>query len=365
MTHITQTETIKSPQKNPVQRWTKRIWNMIPSAKAVIKGITYCITRFKNTALGFKKDVIEAARLVKQGWKTLNAFSSYKIKTPYAIATDCTLQEKPIIVKIESIDKGKRHFHGGVVYNGIVIDSNGEGNNTTDNGKMDIPEDTTASYFVLYPSKLGIDGEKLTHAMQTEALKKNDYDFYLNNCIDHIIRPMKEAGAKLDFGEVSTPKELCQWCDKMCFQENAGVVLNETEYQQLLKRLDTEKTISSQDLKFMHILSALQEPTQQASLKEKTAEYSEIFPCGKNISTIQEKKSEYSEQFPCGKNVPLLQERIADYPEKFACGQAVVRLANRRTEYPEQFCCGQITVQGRNNPTKKIQNDINQLAYGY
>lgn len=339
------TETINAPQKNPVQRWTKRIWNIIPSTKAVLKGITYCITRFKNTLIGFKKDVIEAARLVKQGWKTLNAFSSYKIRTPYAKATDCSLQEKPIIIKIESIDKGKRHFHGGAVYNGIVVDSNGEGKNTTDNGKMDTPEDTTASYFVLYPSRLGIDSKKLAQAMYAEAMKQNDYDFYLNNCIDHIIRPMKEAGAKLDFGQISTPKELCQWCDKMCFQENAGVVLNEAEYQNLLNRLDMEKTIPVTDLKFMHILSALQEPIQQASLKEKTAEY--------------------SEQFPCGKDISLLQERISDYPEKFACGQAVVRLANRRKEYPEQFPCGQVIVQVRNNPTKKIQNNSNQLAYGY
>lgn len=339
------TETINAPQKNPVQRWTKRIWNIIPSTKAVLKGITYCITRFKNTLIGFKKDVIEAARLVKQGWKTLNAFSSYKIRTPYAKATDCSLQEKPIIIKIESIDKGKRHFHGGAVYNGIVVDSNGEGKNTTDNGKMDTPKDTTASYFVLYPSRLGIDSKKLAQAMYAEAMKQNDYDFYLNNCIDHIIRPMKEAGAKLDFGQISTPKELCQWCDKMCFQENAGVVLNEAEYQNLLNRLDMEKTIPVTDLKFMHILSALQEPIQQASLKEKTAEY--------------------SEQFPCGKDISLLQERISDYPEKFACGQAVVRLANRRKEYPEQFPCGQVIVQVRNNPTKKIQNNVNQLVYGY
>ena len=346
MTEQVMTYGDNTEQEKPLQRWVKRIWNVVPSRKAVWGAVKYCVKNFmKKTRNAVMDDCKSIAGFVKRCCQTLGAFSTYNIQTPEAKATDCPLDEMPIIVKIESIGGKGRHFHGAMAYGDVAIDSNGAGQNGPKDGKMEAPVDTKGSYFVLYPSRLGIDSKKLAQAMYAEAMKQNDYDFYLNNCIDHIIRPMKEAGAKLDFGQISTPKELCQWCDKMCFQENAGVVLNEAEYQNLLNRLDMEKTIPATDLKFMHILSALQKPIQQASLKEKTAEY--------------------SEQFPCGKDVSLLQERISDYPEKFACGQAVVRLANRRKEYPEQFPCGQVIVQVRNNPTKKIQNNVNQLAYGY
>ena len=58
-------------------------------------------------------------------------------------------------------------------------------------------------------------------------------------------------------------------------------------------------------------------------------------------------------------------KRISDYSEQFTCGQAVVHLANRRKEYSEQFPYGKVTGYVQNNPTKKIQNNVNQLAYGY
>ena len=66
------------------------------------------------------------------------------------------------------------------------------------------------------------------------------HDFYINNCINHVIRPLQQAGAKIDFGEIATPKELCIWCDSVCLN-GAGFCLNETEYQKLLTQLDAKE----------------------------------------------------------------------------------------------------------------------------
>lgn len=248
-------------QEKPLQRWVKRIWNVVPSRKAVWGAIKYCAKNFlKKTRNAIIEDVKNIGSFVKRCCKTLGAFSTYNIQTPLAKATDCPLDEMPLIVKIESIGGKGRHFHGGMAYNDVAIDSNGAGQNAPKDGKMEAPVDTQGSYFVLYPSKLGLDKEKLLSAMKVEAGKTNDYDFWIDNCIDHVIRPLKAAGADIDFGEVSTPKELCKWCDNACVNKNAGFVLNEEEYNQLLMRIEENgkvKSAESGNIDFLYIINSL------------------------------------------------------------------------------------------------------------
>ena len=220
-------------------RWIKRAWNFIPSVKAVTKGVKYVFKKFvTQTKKGINPNEIK--QLVKSIFKTLTAFASYPIKSVQKTANHCPLDEKPMIIKIESNASQNRHFHGGAYYDGIAVDSNGRGNNGTPDGKMEAPVDTKATYFILYPSKLGLDTKKLKQAFQIESQKQGDYDFYINNCINHVIRPLQQAGAKIDFGEIATPKELCIWCDSVCLN-GAGFCLNETEYQKLLTQLEAKE----------------------------------------------------------------------------------------------------------------------------
>lgn len=246
---IQQTNKAENPRRETFfQRWTKRIWNFIPTIEAVQKGVSYCTKKFlANTKNGLKNDFTELKDFLKKSWKTLNAFTPYDIQSKTAKATHCPLHEKPIIIKIESNKRKNKHFHGGAYYDGIAIDSDGRGNNATPTGTLDAPVDTTANYFVLYPSKLGISPTQLKNAFKTEASKSGDYDFYLNNCINHVIRPLKKCGIDLNFGEIATPKELCTWCDEQCMK-NAGFYLNETEYQKLLTNITAQKETNKRNI---------------------------------------------------------------------------------------------------------------------
>jgi hypothetical protein len=217
-------------------RWKKRLLNFIPSSKAVKKGLSFCWNKLFNNK---DKKNSPIKDLLARTWRTLNSFSGYRIKTPETTAEKCSVEEKPIIFKIESNSDKKRHFHGGAYYDGIAVDSNGRGDNKTPNGKLTKPDDMHPTYFVLYPSKLGIDANKFKMALKAESIKENDYDLYVNNCIDHVTRPLKEAGASLDFGEIATPRELCAWCDQMCV-EKKGMRLNENEYKKLLTTLEAQ-----------------------------------------------------------------------------------------------------------------------------
>lgn len=261
MTEQVMTYGDNTEQEKPLQRWVKRIWNVVPSRKAVWGAVKYCVKNFmKKTRNAVMDDCKSIAGFVKRCCQTLGAFSTYNIQTPEAKATDCPLDEMPIIVKIESIGGKGRHFHGAMAYADVAIDSNGAGQNGPKDGKMEAPVDTKGSYFVLYPSRLGLDKDKLLSAMKVEASKTNDYDFWIDNCIDHVIRPLKKAGANIDFGEVSTPKELCKWCDKSCMDKKAGYVLNEEEYKKLLTRIEEngkEKSAETGNIDFLYIIHSL------------------------------------------------------------------------------------------------------------
>lgn len=261
MTEQVMTYGDNTEQEKPLQRWVKRIWNVVPSRKAVWGAVKYCVKNFmKKTRNAVMDDCKSIAGFVKRCCQTLGAFSTYNIQTPEAKATDCPLDEMPIIVKIESIGGKGRHFHGAMAYGDVAVDSNGAGQNGPKDGKMEAPVDTKGSYFVLYPSRLGLDKDKLLAAMKVEASKTNDYDFWIDNCIDHVIRPLKKAGANIDFGEVSTPKELCKWCDKSCMDKKAGYVLNEEEYKKLLTRIEEngkEKSAETGNIDFLYIIDSL------------------------------------------------------------------------------------------------------------
>lgn len=305
----------EAPTKSLFKLWTRRIRNLFPTPRAIALGIQFCLSKFHHTISGLKKDFAEAATLAQKAWKTLNAFAVYKIKTPCAKAIDCPIAEKPLIVKVEALAAGKRHCHGGSSYDGIVIDSDGDGHNTTTTGKLDAPErNSTANYFVLYPSRLGLDTKVLRHAMQEEADKKNDYDFYVNNCIDHVIRPLQKAGADIDFGRVSTPQELCIWCDNLCHKQNAGFYLNEAEYLALMKRIDKEKAMGAKNLKFMNALAGLSEESVPVSLEERTADFPDRYPSGvenANLVSLEERTAGYPNHYPSGAdklNTPVTKE---------------------------------------------------------
>lgn len=284
------TDTIqKEPKKkkSPAQRWVKRIWNMIPSMKSLIKGAVFVtkkflVRRWENV----QKDIADVIDILKRTKRTLEAFSPHQIKTSPAKAIDCPLNECPIIIKIETLGDKGRCMHGAAAYKGIIVDSDGEGHNTTDDGRMEEPEDTNGQYFVIYPSRLGIDEEKLLQAMKQEAAKTGDYDFYTNNCIDHVIRPLQAAGVQIDLGEVSTPKELCQWCDNICCTQKAGYLLNEEEYQSFLNRIEEQ---NKNDMEQLYLISSLyniitrHKPKQRPIIQKanETAKSSYLFERGR------------------------------------------------------------------------------------
>lgn len=286
--------TLNQPQNNArrkketfFERWQKRLWNFIPSMKAIGKGITFCFKKFaqnlKNKDSSFLKELMDCFKRIK---RTINAFSKYEFSSNESKASDCFLDEKPIIIKIESNSLKNRHFHGGSYYDGIAVDSDGRGNNGTPDGKMEDPVDTTATYFILYPSQVGLDSQKLKEAMIEEAQKENDYDFYTNNCINHVIRPLCIAGAKLDFGEIATPRELCMWCDNLC-AHNFGFRLSETEYKKLLTRFEVAENNTQKNLQSFclaaELLSDIQKRDGQKGyhskpMVQKRAEGKIVFP---------------------------------------------------------------------------------------
>ena len=181
MTEQVMTYGENTEQEKPFQRWVKRIWNVVPSRKAVWGAVKYCVKNFmKKTRNAVVDDCKNIAGFVKRCCQTLGAFSTYEIKTPQSNANDCPLDEMPMIIKIESIGGKGRHFHGAMAYGEVAVDSNGAGQNGPKDGKMEAPVDTKGSYFVLYPSRLGLDKDKLLSAMKVEAAKTNDYDFWID-----------------------------------------------------------------------------------------------------------------------------------------------------------------------------------------
>ena len=203
--------------------------NLVPSPKFIAQ----TLNRIKN------KITNDCRRAINYVVRASSAFIGYQVKTPLSTAEQCPADEKPLIIKIDS--KGKvHHMHGASQYDGVVVDSDGDGKNTTDTGRMrPSDEELEGTYFVLYPSKLGIDSRKLKEAMKKETQKTNDYDYYGNNCIDHILRPLQASGIQVDKGWISTPREMCQWCDKMC-QDGRGYALDQKEYEKLLQKMSSQ-----------------------------------------------------------------------------------------------------------------------------
>lgn len=173
-----------------IKTYTSFLGNLIPSTNF----ISQTLNRIKN------KITSDCKRIVNYVVRASSAFVKYNIKTPFSKAEQCPTNEPPLIIKIDS--KGKfYHMHGASQYDGVVVDSDGEGKNTTNTGRVrPSNEELEGTYFVLYSSKLGIDSKKLKDAIKKEAQKTNDYDYYGNNCIDHVLQPLQAAGIPVDKG---------------------------------------------------------------------------------------------------------------------------------------------------------------------
>ena len=212
--------------------WLRRIKNLIPRPSTVARAIS-----------------LQTSRWISKLRRLVYSFSPYLPQTPFSTSMDgYPGTDMPLVVKIESY-KNQRHFHGGAQYGDIIIDSDNE-TNTTDqeNFIQPLAGKTSPIFFIMSPEKLGLNAAKLTQAMQSETLKKGDYDYYADNCIDHVIRPIKKAGARIDFGCVSTPKELAQWCDQQC-QKGNGILVDLETYKKILAARESGPKTQKKDVK--------------------------------------------------------------------------------------------------------------------
>ena len=206
------------------ERWIKRIRNFIPKGSTLWRGIS-----------------IYASHFFRKVRKLAQSFSPYVPQTAFSSSMkDYPGSDLPLVIKIEAY-KNQRHLHGASQYGDVFVESDGKVNTTNLEKFIEPIEGMTAPlFFIMSPKKLGLDPAKLNHAMKTEAAKVGDYDFYADNCIDHVVRPMKKAGAHLDFGYISTPKELAQWCDEQCKNGN-GILVDLETYKKILAEQQAQK----------------------------------------------------------------------------------------------------------------------------
>jgi len=199
------------------ERWLRRIRNFIPKGSTLLRVIS------KHT----KSFVHKMRRLVQ-------SFSPYVPQVPFSSSmSDYPNSDMPLVIKIESY-KNQRHLHGAAQYGDVIVESDGRINTTDQENFIKPIENMTAPmFFIMSPEKLGLDPVILRKTMQEEAAKTGDYDFYADNCIDHVVRPLQRAGAHIDFGCIATPKELAQWCDQQCQQGN-GILVDLETYKKIL-----------------------------------------------------------------------------------------------------------------------------------
>jgi len=212
--------------------WLRRIKNLIPKTSTIMHAIS-----------------VQTARWISKVRGLVQSFSPYLPKTPFSTSMkEYPGSDTPLVIKIESY-KNQRHFHGAAQYKDVFIDS-GNDQNTTNQEDFIKPlaGKTAPMFFIMSPEKLGLNTSILKQAMQIEAEKKGDYDYYANNCIDHIIRPLKKAGAHIDFGYVSTPKELAKWCDQQC-QKGNGILVDLETYKKILAAQKNNTESAKKNLK--------------------------------------------------------------------------------------------------------------------
>ena len=146
-------------------------------------------------------------------------------------------RDTPLIIQIWSLkvsDLLFSDFHGQAHYKGLSVCSDGLGRNNRVGIRPDNRLVTTKVFF-LSPQLMGINGVILYKEMLKESRKMRDYDLSQNNCIDHLIRPIQKAGMMLDFGSVSTPRRLSDFCEQMV-KEGKGVLISPKKYTFYLKR---------------------------------------------------------------------------------------------------------------------------------
>ena len=163
-------------------------------------------------------------------------FDGHPISVKESPLSDYPAQDKPIIIQINSFKTlagGRSQVHARSAYDGVVINSNGTDSNTyhetLQNGKV-----LTSEIFVLSPQKMGLDPKVLRSSMVMESQKRNDYRFFSDNCVDHIIRPLQQAGSKINLGLVSTPRDLSEFCEQ-AVRSGQGIRISPDEYENALK----------------------------------------------------------------------------------------------------------------------------------
>lgn len=167
-------------------------------------------------------------------------FDGHPLTTKESPLSDYPATDMPLVIQINSI-KGiagtRAQFHARSAYTGVVINSNGLGSNT---GREDVMNGRilTSEIFVLSPQKMGLNPAILRKAMLAESRKNNDYRFFSNNCVDHVIRPIQQAGSKINLGMISTPRELSAFCEQ-AVKSGQGIRISPNEYAKALHSKNT------------------------------------------------------------------------------------------------------------------------------
>jgi len=163
-------------------------------------------------------------------------FDSRPVGVKESPLSDYPAQDKPLVIQINSFKTlvgGRSQLHARSSYDGVVINSNGVGSNTAAEGLLN-GQVLTSEIFVLSPQKMGLNPKVLRSSMVTESQKTNDYQFFSNNCVDHVIRPLQQAGSQINLGLISTPRDLSEFCER-AVKSGQGIRISPNEYENALK----------------------------------------------------------------------------------------------------------------------------------
>lgn len=156
--------------------------------------------------------------------------------------------DKPLIIQINSLKilaHTRAQGHARSAYDGVVINSDSLGHNTSKEGVLN-GKVLTSEVFMLSPEKMGLNSKVLRTAMLTESQKLNDYNFFLDNCVDHVIRPLQKAGSSINLGRVSTPRELSAFCEN-AVRLGQGIRISPEDYAKFIK-MERQNNVSSRML---------------------------------------------------------------------------------------------------------------------
>ena len=180
---------------------------------------------------------VTSVTIDKQALKALTSFWPHGLEVPISRLNRYPGRDTPLIVQIwsgKSLGGLFSDIHGQCHYKNVSVCSDGIGTNN----RIGIRPNNrffTTKIFLLSPHLIGLNQTILYQEMKKESSAINDYDLSRNNCIDHIIRPLQKAGAEFDFGIISTPKRLSEFCEQMV-KQNKGVLISPKAYNSYLKK---------------------------------------------------------------------------------------------------------------------------------